>query len=114
MINIQWRDDVNCNFFDGKFGYKSNAITTEYMSGRKVAWLQNSKFIQTLSASLALENTIANPEYQRFIHWYTTELCGPVNTFTCPALSGRWRMNSVSEDAGQRIKTLTIEIEQVF
>lgn len=114
MTTVAWSNNVNANFFDVKEGLKDNLKKTTYLSGRNTAYLNNEKFIKQMTASLDLIDTDENPEYATFMNWYTSELIGGVNCFTCPSLAGKWKfIDNPSEERKAPHRILTISLEQV-
>lgn len=106
----------NCRFYEGENGLKDNAVSVENLSGRKVSYLANERFIETKNLKLTLENSSANPEYSRFKRWYKETLGGIAGYFKCDELGESvWRFTeNPAEDSGQKYKTLTIKLEEAY
>lgn len=119
MTICEWPKNVNTKFYAQKNKIKDNVIKTENLSGRTVQFLANDKVIKTKELKLDLKNTSKNQEYKNFWTWYCDTL-KIVNAFHCSSLDENsnktyWQfVQTPEEETGQNIKTLTINIEQVY
>jgi len=108
-----WPVNVNSDFFNGNDQPKENTETTSFLSGRQVSWQINTKKLMTYKLKLKLTKT----ELADFWTWYNDVLGQNANAFECPALgTGTYRFTSVPspEDTDQKIRVLSMEIEEVY
>lgn len=112
MTVVDWPEGVNTRFFSGTKDAKDNAEVTEYASGRTVAHLSNTRFNFKYNLSLMVNKA----ELSAFWDWFTLTLGGLSGAFRCEAIGGQlYRFSeSPSEGQGQRFKTLTLVIEEVY
>lgn len=119
MTICEWSENVNQKFYAQKNSLKNNTIETQNISGRTVKFLANEKILRTKELKLDLKNTSKNSEYKTFWNWYKNTI-QIVNAFHCSALDEDsetiyWQFTQTpEEETGQHIKTLTINIEQVY
>lgn len=120
MKIIEWPASVNQKFYSGQSSVKDNIIKVTNLSGRTVQFCANEKFLKTKTLKIDLKNTSSNSEYKAFWEWYTTNLYA-VNAVHISSLdeeneSYYWQFSAIPQEdsGGQNIKTLTINLEQVY
>ena len=94
--------------------YVDNAITTEYDSGRVVAWQRNTRVMRTYAVAC----TVTRAQAAVFDEWYTKTLGGNGQPFTAPRLDGSggdavYRMDNPPSFTGQAYKEITMEWTEV-
>lgn len=112
MIIVDWPESVNTRFYAGTKQPKDNAETTEYASGRVAVHLANTRFNFTHNLTLLLTQA----ELKAFWSWFTITLGGLSGAFRCSAIgTGLYRFTETpSEGQGQRFRSLTLTIEEVY
>lgn len=113
MIYTQWPNECNSKFFSFNSKPKDNVLTTEFISGRTVGFLKNSKNIMTISCSIRFDKT----EQDIFWNWFNDDLGQTAGAFICPALGDKYyKFTSIPEpeDTNQRFRVLKLEIKEIY
>lgn len=113
MTVCEFPNNVNHNFYNYKEEYLDNAITLEYISGRKSSVKRNSIFAKKITVSLSLK---VGSELNNFNNWYTVVLGGTAGVFRCSQIGEKnYRFtNPPKMSEGQIYRTCEFEIEEVI
>lgn len=105
--------NVNKNFYEYSEEYEDNSVIQEYASGRKTAYLKNTRFTKKIKCKLSLKK---GEEENYFNQWYTNTLGGVSGIFVCGELGNAlYRFSSpVSFENKNSFKIVTMEIEEVY
>lgn len=114
MTVTEWSSSVNTKFYAYSKVPKDNFNSSEFASGRTVYTLKNTRFVNSIKCSLALDKK--SGEYEAFWNWYTVTLGGPTGVFTCSALgTSYYRFTSTPSATETQTKAkLDLEIEEVY
>ena len=117
MTYVEWPYTVNTKFFKGTNKPEENTQTTEYVSGRRVVILRNTRFVFDFKCSLGVTAT----ERNAFWAWFTDTLGGCAGVFHCAALKRTnnsteyFRFKEIPDESeGQKNRVFSFELEEVY
>ena len=111
MTIYKWPSYINNNFYAYSHKRADNVTVTEFLSGRKAAFKNNTRNIDTLECSILLTKN----EDKLFWEWFD-DIGGLAGVFECSALGNSvYRFTETpSPSASQEYVTLSLSLEEVY